>query len=176
LPSNKILEQKQQIVAELVEKFRESTAFVLADYRGLTVEQDTELRNALRKAGVEYKVIKNTLSKLALKELGIEGLDEYLVGPTAFAISTSDVVAPAKVMAEYAKKFEKLDIKAGAVEGKSIDAKGVEALAELPSKEVLVAKMLGSLNAPITGFVNVLNGNLRGLVCALNAIQEKMVQ
>ncbi|MEI6602214.1 MAG: 50S ribosomal protein L10 [Clostridia bacterium] len=176
MPSNKILEQKQALVADLVVQFKEAKAYVLADYRGITVEQDTALRNALRAAGVEYKVIKNTLTRLALKEVGVEGLDEYLVGPTAFAMSTTDVVAPAKVMAEFAKKFEKLDIKAGVVEGKTIDAKGVAALADLPSKEVLVAKMLGSFNAPITGFVNVLNGNLRGLVCALNAIAEQKAQ
>ena len=176
MPSNKILEQKQEIVSGLVEKFKEAKSYVLADYRGISVEQDTELRNALRKAGVEYRVIKNTLSRLAFKEIGVEGLDEYLVGPTAFAMSTTDVVAPAKVMAEFAKKYEKLEIKAGVVEGKAIDAKGVAALADLPSKEVLVARVLGSLNAPITGFVNVLNGNLRGLVCALNAIHEKKAQ
>ena len=176
MPSNKVLEQKQAIVAELVEKFKDSKAYVLEDYRGITVEQDTALRNALRKAGVEYKVIKNTLMRLVLKEIGVEGLDEFLIGPTAFAMSSTDVVAPAKIMAEYAKKFEKLEVKAGVVEGKAIDAKGVAALADLPSKEVLVAKMLGSFNAPISGFVNVLNGNLRGLVCALNAIQEQKAQ
>ncbi|MEI6132752.1 MAG: 50S ribosomal protein L10 [Bacillota bacterium] len=176
MPSNKILEQKQALVADLAVKFKDSKAFVLADYRGISVEQDTTLRNALRKAGVEYKVIKNTLSKLALREIGIEGIDEFLEGPTAFAMSTTDVVAPAKIMAEFAKKFENLELKAGVVEGKVIDAKGVAALADLPSKEVLVAKMLGSFNAPITGFVNVLNANLRGLVCALNAIQEQKAQ
>ena len=176
MPSNKILEQKKVIVVELAEKFKEAKAYVLADYRGITVEQDTALRNALRKAGVEYKVIKNTLAKLALKEIGVEGLDEHLFGPTAFAMSTTDVIAPAKVMSEFAKKYEKLEIKAGVVEGKTIDAKGVAALAELPSKEVLIARVLGSLNAPITGFVNVLNGNLRGLVCALSAIHDQKAQ
>jgi len=176
LPSNKILEQKQALVTELTEKFRGSAAYVLADYRGLTVEQDTELRNALRKAGVEYKVIKNTLSTLALRELGVEGIEEFLFGPTAFAMSATDVVAPAKIMSEYAKKFEKLEIKAGVVEGRTIDEKGVSSLASMPSKEVLVSRVLGSLNAPISGFVNVLNGNLRGLVCALNAIQMQKAQ
>lgn len=173
MPSNKILEQKKQVVQELTEKVKSAQSIVLADYRGLTVEQDTALRNALRAAGVEYKVVKNTLTSLAMKANGLEGLDSYLNGPTAMAISSDDAVAPAKVLSEYAKKFEKLELKAGVVEGKVIDVNGIKELAELPSREVLIAKMLGSFNAPITGFVNVLNGNVRGLVVALNAIAEQ---
>ena len=172
MPSNKILEQKKQVVTDLTEKIKSAQSIVLADYRGLTVEQDTELRNALRKAGVEYKVVKNTLTSLAAKESGLE-LDEFLTGPTAMAISSSDAVAPAKVLSEFAKKFEKLELKVGVVEGKVIDLEGVKALAELPSREVLIAKVLGGFNAPISGFVNVLNGNMRGLVVALNAIAEQ---
>jgi large subunit ribosomal protein L10 len=149
---------------------------VLADYRGLTVEQDTALRSALRKAGVEYKVVKNTLTRFAVKESNLGGLESYLSGPTSLALSETDPVAPAKILSEYAKKFEKLEIKAGVVEGKVIDVKGVNALADLPSREVLIAKVLGGFNAPITGFVNVLNGNIRGLVVALNAIAEKQAQ
>jgi len=173
LPSNKILEQKKQVVQELTEKVKSAQSIVLADYRGLTVEQDTVLRNALRAAGVEYKVVKNTLTSFAMKANGLEGLDSCLNGPTAMAISSTDAIAPAKVLSEYAKKFEKLELKAGVVEGKVIDVDGIKALAEVPSREVLIAKMLGSFNAPITGFVNVLNGNVRGLVVALNAIAEK---
>ena len=101
MPSNKILEQKKQVVTDLTEKIKSAQSIVLADYRGLTVEQDTELRNALRKAGVEYKVVKNTLTSLAMKESGIE-LDDFLTGPTAMAISSSDAVAPAKVLSEFA--------------------------------------------------------------------------
>ncbi|EGD47399.1 ribosomal protein L10 [Ruminiclostridium papyrosolvens DSM 2782] len=172
MPSNKILEQKKQVVTDLTEKIKSAQSIVLADYRGLTVEQDTELRNALRKAGVEYKVVKNTLTSLAMKESGIE-VDDFLTGPTAMAISSSDAVAPAKVLSEFAKKFEKLELKVGVVEGKVIDLEGVKALAELPSREVLIAKVLGGFNAPISGFVNVLNGNMRGLVVALNAIAEQ---
>lgn len=172
MPSNKILEQKKQVVTDLTEKIKSAQSIVLADYRGLTVEQDTELRNALRKAGVEYKVVKNTLTSLAMKESGIE-LDDFLTGPTAMAISSSDAVAPAKVLSEFAKKYEKLELKVGVVEGKVIDLEGVKALAELPSREVLIAKVLGGFNAPISGFVNVLNGNMRGLVVALNAIAEQ---
>lgn len=172
MPSEKVLQEKQEAVKELAEKLKASKSVVLADYRGLTVEQDTELRNALRKAGVEYKVVKNSLTRFAAKEVGLDGLDEFLSGPTSVAIS-DDPVAPSKVLSEYAKKYEKLELKAGVVEGKIIDVAGIKALAELPPREVLIAKVLGGFNAPISGFVNVLNGNIRGLVVALNAIAEQ---
>ncbi|WP_110460872.1 50S ribosomal protein L10 [Ruminiclostridium sufflavum] len=173
MPSNKILEQKKEVVKELSEKVKAAQSFILADYRGLTVEQDTEMRNALRAAGVEYKVVKNTLTGLAMKENGYDGLDSYLNGPTAMAMSSTDVVAPAKILSEYAKKYEKLELKVGVVEGKIINVDGIKALSELPSREVLIAKVLGGFNAPITGFANVLNANLKGLVVALNAIAEQ---
>ena len=176
LPSEKILQQKKEVVQEISAKIKAAKAMVFADYRGLTVEQDTELRSALRKAGVEYKVVKNTLTRLAAHENGLEALDSYLNGPTSMAFSDKDPVAPAKVLAEYAKKFEKLELKVGVVEGKIIDLEGINALAELPPREVLIAKVLGGFNAPIAGFVNVLNGNIRGLVVALNAIAEKKSQ
>jgi large subunit ribosomal protein L10 len=173
MPSESILQQKKEVVKALTEKISAAKALVLADYRGLTVEQDTELRSALRKAGVEYKVVKNTLTKFAAKENGLEELDPFLNGPTALALSDSDPVAPAKVLSEYAKKYDKLELKVGVVEGKVIDINGIKALADLPPREVLIAKALGGLNAPISGFVNVLNGNIRGLVVALNAIREQ---
>ncbi len=173
MPSNKVLEQKKQVVAELTEKVKAAQSIIFADYRGLTVEQDTQLRNALRAAGVEYKVVKNTLTSFAVKQNGLEGLDPYLNGPTAMALSSTDAVAPAKVLSDFAKKYEKLELKVGVVEGKLIDLDGIKALAELPSREVLIAKVLGGFNAPISGFVNVLNGNMRGLVVALNAIAEQ---
>ncbi len=173
MPSNKILEQKKEVVKELSEKVKSAQSFILADYRGLTVEQDTQMRNALRAAGVEYKVVKNRLTSIAMKENGFEELEGFLNGPTAMAMSTTDVVAPAKVLSEYAKKFEALELKVGVVEGKVIDLNGIKALAELPSREVLIAKVLGGFNAPISGFANVLNANLKGLVVALNAVAEK---
>ena len=172
MPSKKVLEQKKEVVGELSKRFKAAKSIVLADYRGLTVEQDTELRNNLRKAGVQYKVVKNSLARFAAKENGLDGLDSYLNGPTAIAISETDPVAPAKVLAEFAKKFEKFELKAGVVEGRVIDVNGLKALAELPSREVLIARVLAGFNAPISGFVNVLNGNLRALVIALNAIAE----
>jgi len=173
MPSESILQQKKEVVKALSEKISSAKAMVFADYRGLTVEQDTELRSALRKAGVEYRVVKNTLTKLAAKETGLEELDPFLSGPTALALSDSDPVAPAKILSEYAKKFEKLELKVGVVEGKIIDINGIKALADLPPREVLIAKVLGGFNAPISGLVNVLNANIRGLVVALNAIREQ---
>lgn len=173
MPSDKILAKKKEIVSQLSEQIKNAKTIVFADYRGLTVEQDTELRNALRKAGVQYNVVKNTLTKLAANENGLNELEPHFNGPTAMAVSNDDVVAPAKILAEYAKKYDKLQIKAGVVEGKIFDEAQIKALASLPSKEELLAKALGSMKAPITGFVNVLNGNIRGLVVALNAIAEK---
>lgn len=173
MPKENVMNQKREIVSALSSKMKAAKAMVFADYRGLTVEQDTELRAALRKAGVEYKVVKNTLTRFAANENALEELDSFLNGPTAMASSDTDPVAPAKVLSEYAKKFDKLNLKVGVVEGKVIDEKGIKALADLPSKEVLIAKMLGSFNAPISGLVNVLNGNIRGLVVALNAIAEQ---
>jgi len=173
LPKESTLSKKREIINDLSSKMKEAKAVVFADYRGLTVEQDTELRSALRKAGVEYRVVKNTLTRFAAKENGFDELSEYLNGPTSMAFSVSDPVAPAKILNEYAGKFEKLELKVGVVEGKVIDVNGIKALAELPPKEVLIAKVLGGFNAPISGLVNVLNANIRGLVVALNAIAEQ---
>lgn len=173
MPKEITLNQKKKVVEEISERIKKSKAIVFADYRGLTVEQDTELRSALRKAGVDYRVVKNTLTRFAIKENGLDDIDPYLVGPTSMASSETDPVVPAKVLSEYAKKFDKLEIKAGIVEGKVIDLKGIKELAELPPREVLVARALGGLKSPISGLVNVLNGNIRGLVIALNAIAEQ---
>lgn len=172
MPSNKIMKEKETVVASIQQKISNSKSFVLVDYLGLTVEQDTQFRNALRKAGVEYKVTKNTLTAIAAKNLGIEGLEKYLSGSTAIASSSTDLTAPARVVSSFAKKFKSLEIKAGYVDGNVIDAENVTALAALPPREILVAMVLRGFNTPITGFVNVLNGNIRGLVVALNAIAE----
>ncbi len=173
MPSNKVLAEKQAEVAGIVDSMKNSLATVLVDARGLTVEEDSALRVALRKEGVQYKVRKNTLTKRAAAELGIEGLDAYLAGPTAVATSAESFTGAAKVLCEYAKKYKALEIKCGIVDGTVVDAEGVKQLAEMPPREVLIAKVLGGFNAPISGFVNVLNGNIRGLVVALNAIAEK---
>ncbi len=172
MPSEKILEQKKQIVAELSENLKSACSGVIVNYKGITVADDTKLRKQMRETG-EYKVVKNTLLKLALKDAGIEGLDSVLEGTTAIAISKDDYVGNAKVLCEFAEKSKTFEIKAGFVDGNVIDAEGVKNLAKLPSKEVLVAQALAGLNAPITGFVTVLNGTIKGLVVALNAIAEK---
>ena len=173
MPSEAKLQSNKEVVQGIVQDLNSAKSVVLVDYRGITVAQDTELRTALRKAGVKYRIVKNTMTTFAVKEVGWDGLVEQLKGPTAMASSDTDLVAPAKIMAEYAKKIDKLKIKAGVVEGKIVDIGGVKALAELPPKDVLVATVLGTLKAPINGLVNVLNGNIRGLVCALNAIAEQ---
>lgn len=173
MPSTKILEQKKEAVQALAEKLKTAVSGVLVDYRGLTVEQDTELRNELRKAGVEYKVVKNTLTRFAAKETGYEDLDSFLHGPTSLALTYESPVAAAKVLTKFAKDHESLEIKAGFVDGKVVDLNQIKALAELPSREELIAKVLGGFNAPISGFANVLNANLKGLVVALNAIAEQ---
>ncbi len=173
MPSEKILKEKQAVVAELATKLKSASSGVLVDYKGITVLNDTKLRANLRKAGVEYSVVKNTLTSLAAKEAGIDGMDSVLSGTTSLAISMDDPVAPAKILSEFASKNEKFKIKGGFVDGKFVGPEQIKALAELPPREVLIARVLGGLNAPISGFVNVLNGNIRGLVVALNAIAEK---
>lgn len=173
MASEKILQQKQAYVEELAEKLKNSVAGVIVSYMGITVADDTALRRKLREAGVEYAVVKNSMLRRAADKVGLDGLDNVLEGSTALALSPTDHVAAAKILSEYAEKSKTFEIKAGYVEGKVIDAAGVAELAKMPPKEVLVAKVLGGLNAPISGFVNVLNGNIRGLVVALNAIAEK---
>ena len=173
MPSEKILQQKKEAVQELAAILKDAKAGVLVDYRGLTVEEDTQMRSELRKAGVEYKVIKNTLARYAIKEAGLDDLSSSLAGPTAWAVSNSDVVAPAKVVAKFAEDFEALEVKAGFMEGKVIDSAEVDKLAKLPSKEELIAKVMGSLQSPASGLVGVLNGSIRSLAIALNALAEK---
>ena len=173
MPSEKILEQKKQAVAQLSENLKEACAGVIVNYSGINVADDTKLRKELREAGDTYVVVKNTLLGRALKEAGIDGLDSVLEGTTALAYSKTDYVSAAKILSAYADKSKTFEIKAGFVDGSALDASGVKELAELPSKEVLVAKVLGGLNAPITGLVTVLNGTIKGLVVALNAIAEQ---
>ena len=176
MPSAKVLEQKKQAVADVSGKLKNAVAGVLVDYQGITVEQDTQLRSELRAAGVEYFVFKNTLARLAVKEAGYEDLLPVLKLMTSVAVSADDPVAPAKILASYAEKIPTFKIKAGFVEGNVIDEAGVMQLATLPSKEELVAKMLGSLQSPIYGLVTVLNGNLSGLARVLAAIRDQKAE
>ena len=150
------VELKQPVVAEISAGIANAQSVVLVDYRGLTVEQDTELRKKLREAGVSYKVYKNTMMNFAFKGTEFEGLAPYLNGPSAMAYSSEDATAPARVLAEVAKKANKLEIKAGVVEGTVYDAKGMEAIASIPSREVLIGRLLGSMQSPITNFARVL--------------------
>ena len=173
MPSEKILEQKQQQVAALKEAFEKANVGVLVNYNGITVEKDTKLRKQLREAGCVYKVVKNTLLSRAFTDAGIEGLDECLNGTTAIAYSENGYTEAPKILSDYAKDNENFQVKAGFIDGGAVDAKSIDALAKLPSKEVLLAQVLGGLNGPIQGFANVLNGTMRGLVIALNAIAEK---
>ena len=157
MPSNAILEQKKQVVADLAEQIKASAAGVIVNYQGITVDSDTALRKALREAGVKYVVMKNTLTGRACDMCGYSDMKQYLNGMTAIAISSpEDPIAPAKILKEYADKIDSFQILAGYCDGEVIDAAGVNNLAEIPSKEVLIAKFLGSIKSPIYNFAYAL--------------------
>jgi len=151
------VELKQPIVDEISEQIKEASSVVVVDARGLTVAEDTQLRKQLREAGVTYKVYKNTLMKRAFEGTDFAQLDEVLEGPSAIAVSKEDATAPARILAKFAKTASNLEIKAGVVEGTFYDAKGMAAVASVPSREELLSKLLGSLQSPITNFARVLN-------------------
>ena len=170
--------KKQAVVAELRDWLKNAKGVVLVGYKGLTVATDTEMRRELRAAGVTYKVVKNTMLRIAAKEEGIEGLDSHLEGTTAIVFSKEDAVAPAKLLCGFMKKNKLEDagiltVKVGMVEGKVIDAKEVKALASLPSREELIAKLLGSMNAPIANTVGVLSAVIRNAVYVIDAVRQK---
>lgn len=165
-------EEKVKVVEELQDKFGKSVAAILTDYRGLNVSDITELRKQLREAGVEYKVVKNTLTRLAVREHNYD-LDEFLEGPTAVAFSFEDPVAPAKILVDFAKQHKELEIKAGIVEGKVVGKDVIDNLAKLPSREELLAKVVGAVQSPLYGIVGVLQGPIRDFVYTLQAIQDK---
>lgn len=151
------VELKQPIVQEISENIKDAQSVVVVDYRGLTVAEDTQLRKALREAGVTYKVYKNTLVSRAVEGTQFESLKDVLEGPNAFAISTTDATAPARVLAKFAKTAPALEIKAGVVEGNFYDEAGMKTIASIPSREELLSKLLGSLQSPITNLARVLN-------------------
>ena len=151
------VELKKPIVDEISASIKDAQSVVLVDYRGLTVEQDTQLRKNMREAGLTYKVYKNTFMNFAFKGTQFEGLSEYLEGPSAIAISTEDATAPARLLSEFAKTADKLEIKAGVVEGTVYDAKGMAAIASIPSRDTLISRLLGSLQSPVTNFARVIN-------------------
>lgn len=150
------VELKQPVVDEISDLLKDAKAVVLADYRGLTVEQDTQLRKTMRNAGVVYKVYKNTMVKRAISGTPFEALAKDLEGPTAVAISSTDAAAPAKNLYEFAKKADKLELKSGVVEGTYYDNKTITVIATIPSKEELLGKLLGSIQSPIANFARVI--------------------
>lgn len=165
--------EKEIILADLKEKLETSKSAVLADYRGLTVSEATRLRRRMREAGCGFKIAKNTLTGLAAKQVGLDGLVPYLEGPVAIGFSTEDPVAPAKILTEFIREVKKMEIKAGVLEGRVIGADGVKGLADLPSREVLLSRVLGGMQTPLYGFASVLAGTLRSFVYALEALRRQ---
>jgi large subunit ribosomal protein L10 len=159
---SKVIEVKKQIVDEIAGKLKESKSTIVVDYRGLTVSEVTELRKELREAGVEFKVYKNSMTRRAAEAAELADLNTSLTGPNAIAFSTEDVVAPAKILNEFAKKHEALEIKAGVVEGNIVTVEEIKALADLPSREGLLSMLLSVLQAPI-----------RNLALAAKAVAEQ---
>ena len=151
------VELKKPIVEEISANIKDAQSVVIVDHRGLTVAEDTELRKQLREAGVTYKVYKNTMMNFAFKGTDCEGLAPYLEGPSAIAISKDDATAPARILCKFAKTAKALEIKGGVVEGTVYDSKGIEAISNVPSREELLGKLLGSIQSPITNLARVLN-------------------
>lgn len=165
--------EKEAVVREIQERFEKSKTVILADYRGLNVGEVTELRKQMREAGVEYKVLKNSMTVRAAEAAKIEGLEQYLVGPIALAFDYNDYVSAAKIMSNFAKDHKKLELKAGVLDGKIIDYNSVKDLAELPSREALLTQLAGMLQAPLRGMATVLSGPLRNFVYAVEAIRKQ---
>ncbi len=151
------IELKKPVIEEISAAIKDAQSVVLVDYRGLTVEQDTELRKQLREAGINYKVYKNTMMNFAFKGTECEALLPYLEGPSALAISNEDATAPARVICKFAKTADKLEVKGGIVEGAAYDAEGIINISKIPSREELISRLLGSMQSPITNFARVMN-------------------
>lgn len=167
-------EKKEQIVADLTDKFKKVKLAVITDFTGLKSEEEDELRTSAEKVGVDYKVYKNTLIKLALKNAGIDADDSVFTGTRALAFGYEDEVAPSKVVFEFTKSHENVKILGGILDGKLVEAETINTLALIPGRDELYARVVGSVSAPISGFVNVLSGNLRGLVSVLNQYHKQV--
>lgn len=165
--------EKVAVVEEVKEKLQRGQCVVLTDYRGLDVKEITELRRRLREVGVEFKVLKNTLTLIAAKECGLDELEPYLEGPTAVAFGYDDPVVGAKVISDFAKEHADLEVKGGVLNGRVIDVEAVKSLADLPSREQLIAQVLRGLQSPISGLANVLQGVPRNFVYVLEAIRKQ---
>ena len=163
--------EKERVVSELHRKLQEFRAVILTDYRGLNVEEITRLRRQLREASVEYRVVKNTLMRLASKETGLEGISDLFVGPTAMAVSNDDPLAPARVLSKFSKEMPMLEIRGGLIEGRVVGPHEIEGLAKLPGREVLLGNLLRLLVGGQLRFVNVLSAHIRRLVQVLEVIR-----
>ena len=165
--------EKEAVVKEVKEKLEKAKSAILTDYRGLNVAESSQLRKKLREVDVEYKVIKNTMTRFAVKELGLDELSPHLEGPTAIAFSYEDPAAAPKILSEFMKTSKKLSIKVGLVEGKVIDEVGVKALADLPSRDVLLSMVLSAMQSPITSWVSVLAAPIRSFGYALDGVRQQ---
>ena len=165
--------RKEELVGEIKDQFNAAEAVLLVDYRGLTVKEMQELRGALRATGSSVKIYKNSLVEIAIRELALPNMDAFLEGPTAFVFASEDAVAPAKAIATFAKAHPALEAKAGLVSNQVVDAAGVKAIATLPSREELIAKLLGTMQNPLRGVVTVLSGPARALATALDAVAKQ---
>ncbi len=164
---------KEEKVELLKEDMSQAKIIVLTDFRGLTVAQMNKLRRSLQVEGVKYRVVKNTLTRIAATELGLEAINVYMDGPVAIAYGYDDPVTPVKLLVSFAKENEQLSLKGGLLDKQILDEQGLQRLSQLPTRDVLLAKTLGCFQAPLSGMLNVLQGNLRGLVYALQAVKEK---
>ncbi len=165
--------KKEEAVKVLKEKLNSARVVILTDYRGLNVSEITELRRQLREEGIQFKVVKNTLTKIAASDMGYETLREHLEGPTAVAFGYEDPVTAAKILEKFAKTNDKLELKAGLLEGNLLDVAAIKALAALPAREVLLGQVAGAFQSPLSAFASVLQGNIRNLVYVLDAIREQ---
>ncbi|MFW6237886.1 MAG: 50S ribosomal protein L10 [Halanaerobiales bacterium] len=165
--------EKEAAVEEIADKLERAKSLVFTDFVGLNVEEMTELRAKLRDAGVEYKVVKNTLAKIAARQQELDEITDEFRGPTAVAFGIDDVVSPAKVLVDFAKDHDVLEIKSGFLNGNIIDAGKVKSLADIPSKEILLSQVFAGMQAPLSGLVNTLQGNIRNLVQVLNQVKEE---
>jgi large subunit ribosomal protein L10 len=167
------LEQKQQIVEELRDKFKRSKVVILTDYKGLDVAGINDLRRKLREAEIEYRVVKNTLLTRASEDTGVDSIKDAFKGPSAIALSYDDPVAPARVLTKFAEDNKKLEIKIGVMDGKALSVQDIKALADLPSREVLLAKVLSAMIAVPTGLVSALSDAPRKVLNVLQAIKDQ---
>lgn len=169
-------EQKATAIAALKQKLAGARGAVLTDYRGMSVAEITELRTLLRKSAVEYTVVKNTLAKLAVKDTELASLAAYLEGPTGIAVSREDPVAPSRILTGWARTRPAFTVKAGMVEGQLVSAADLQTLADLPPREVLLARLAGTLQAPLQGLVTVLAGPVRALASVLDQVRTQKEQ